>query len=209
MTFARSVEIEMEGLLRQMYVDMNAQQTIPLDQLAVANPELYAQMRTAAEATVSANSNVNINVNDRGNVKTGGVQGRGGVESTATGSASTIESNNERKLSLRSSSGLGSYMPPKGQINEGIKGRGSLVNAFIAEAPVVLDLGRAECLLKQLLATEKYAKTISDAESLFDGNIVFCYIVVHCIICVRVFVQTVISQTYPRSRKLNIRDLSI
>ena len=145
----------MEILLRQMYKDMNAQQTIPLNQLAVANPDLFAQMRVAAEVAVKAY--------DRGG-------GGGGIEPMRIDddAPTGVEVNADRKVSLRSATGLGVGIYPKGPTGE--KKEGPFVNAFLAEAPVVLDIGRAQCLLKQLIDTESKATATIDAESLFNGK---------------------------------------
>ena len=150
----------MESLLRQMYVDMNAQQTIPLNQLAVANPDLFSQMRVAAELAVKAY--------DRGG-GSGGAGNRGIEPMRIDDDAPTgVEVNADRKVSLRSATGLGVGIYPKGPTGE--KKEGPFVNAFLAEAPVVLDIGRAQCLLKQLIDTESKAAATIDAESLFNGK---------------------------------------
>jgi hypothetical protein len=36
-----------------MYIDMNAKETMTLEQLAVANPDLFSNMRTAAETKIN------------------------------------------------------------------------------------------------------------------------------------------------------------
>jgi hypothetical protein len=166
--FARAVEIEMENLLKQMYADMNATQTIPLEQLAVANPDLYAQMRTAAESTVHA---YDRDRGDRGGGGSGGGAGRGGESSGwRADAASGADESSERKISLRSATGLGVKLAGKGGVTEGKRGSGPFVNAFIAEAPVVVDISRAEALLKQLLDTEIKTASLADAESIFTGE---------------------------------------
>ena len=148
--------------MRQMYADMNAQQTIPLNQLAVANPDLFAQMRVAAETAVNAY--------DRGGGGGGGGGNRGIEPMRIDDDAPThVEANADRKVSLRSATGLGVGIYPKGPTGE--RKEGPFVNAFLAEAPVVLDIGRAQCLLKQLLDTESKAAATIDAESLFNGEI--------------------------------------
>jgi hypothetical protein len=159
----------MENLLKQMYADMNATQTIPLEQLAVANPDLYAQMRTAAESTVHAYDRER---GDRGGGGGGGTgAGRGGESSGWRADAAPVgDDTAERKMSLRSATGLGVKLIGKGGVTEGKRGSGPFVNAFIAEAPVVVDISRAEALLKQLLDTEIKTASLADAESIFTGE---------------------------------------
>ena len=164
LSYTRAIDIEMENLLRHMYADMDVKETIPLDKLAVANPDLFAQMRKAAEATVKG---------------TGYVQNRDNNESVMVDITPKT-----RRQTLRSATGLGAGIystdatatgtdsdKAKISLDQG----GPLVNAFLAEAPVVLDIGRAEALLKQLLETEIRASTLSDAETLFNGTAtMFC-----------------------------------
>jgi hypothetical protein len=158
----------MENLLKQMYADMNATQTIPLEQLAVANPDLYAQMRTAAESTVHAYDRER---GDRGGGGGGTGAGRGGESSGWRADAAPVgDDTAERKMSLRSATGLGVKLIGKGGVTEGKRGSGPFVNAFIAEAPVVVDISRAEALLKQLLDTEIKTASLADAESIFTGE---------------------------------------
>lgn len=158
-SFTRAVEIEMENLLRHMYADMDVKETIPLDKLAVANSDLFARMRTAAEATVKLN----------------------GYAQTRDSSDTIINDSvpKTRRQTLRSATGLGVGIYPSYITGDDVESDnvtiksnncGPLVNAFLAEAPVVLDIGRAEALLKQLLETEIRASTLSDAETLFNGN---------------------------------------
>ena len=164
LSYTRAIDLEMENLLRHMYADMDVKETIPLDKLAVANPDLFAQMRKAAEATVKG---------------TGYVQNRDNNESVMVDITPKT-----RRQTLRSATGLGAGVystdatatgtdsdKAKISLDQG----GPLVNAFLAEAPVVLDIGRAEALLKQLLETEIRASTLSDAETLFNGTAtMFC-----------------------------------
>lgn len=156
--------------MRQMYVDMNAQQTIPLNQLAVANPDLFAQMRVAAEAAVHA---YDRGGSGGGGGGAGGVGGNRGIEPMRIDddAPANVEANADRKVSLRSATGLGVGIYPKGPTGE--RKEGPFVNAFLAEAPVVLDIGRAQCLLRQLLDTESKAAATIDAESLFNGKILY------------------------------------
>ena len=158
-SYNRAIDLEMENLLRHMYADMDVKETIPLDKLAVANPDLFAQMRKAAEATVKG---------------TGYVQNRDNNESVMVDTTPKT-----RRQTLRSATGLGPGIYSSDTTGTGtdsdktkkpLDQSGPLVNAFLAEAPVVLDIGRAEALLKQLLETEIRASTLSDAETLFNGN---------------------------------------
>lgn len=167
-SFSRAVDIQMETLLRQMYAEMDVKETMPLDKLAVANPDLYAQMRSAAEAAVEGAAS-----SRDGGVGGGGGRSGGGRDG---GGGGGDDSSSER-LSLRSATGLGVgiYPDPDPQNKENKENKdknvsGPFVNAFLAEAPVVVCLGRAEALLKQLLDTERRASSLSDAETLFNGN---------------------------------------
>jgi hypothetical protein len=121
----------MENLLYQMYADIGTEQRMSLGQLQQANPDLFAQMRATAENKVNEGSH-----ESKEGEKVGAVI--------------------ERKELLRSSAGLGVSAVPAGTDLEATPLEvGPFVNAFVAEAPVVLDLGRAHLLMSQFLDTER------------------------------------------------------
>jgi hypothetical protein len=121
----------MENLLYEMYADIGTNQKMSLGQLQQANPDLFAQMRATAE--------IKVNEGSFGDSK----GEKGGVVI-------------ERKELLRSSAGLGVSAVPAGTDLEASPIEvGPFVNAFVGEAPVVLDLGRAHSLMSQFLDTER------------------------------------------------------
>ena len=53
-TLNELILVEMNNILQQMYIDMNVSNPLSLDQIAIANPTLYAQLRSQAEANFQA-----------------------------------------------------------------------------------------------------------------------------------------------------------
>ena len=136
--FSKAVEAQMSNLLQQMYKDMginDPSQAIPLDQLATINPTLFSQMKTAAETAVAA-------------------------EFANTAPLDMSDENRTRMLCT--ATGLGPRAGVNGTAGDG-DGEGPLVKALVGEAPVVVDLGRADQLLHRLMETQEeaaqYART--------------------------------------------------
>lgn len=149
---SREIEIEMKNLLTQMYSNMDVKDTMTLEQLATANADLYTQMKITAENHINE---YNRNQRESGKI------------------ANKIPG--EKKRSMYSAAGLGVGVISTPITGSGVEGMGEssgssvnrieygpYVNAFVAEASVVLDISRAKALVRCLLETDMKYSTDKD-----------------------------------------------
>lgn len=154
---------EMGVMVNKMYQEMNITNPMTLDTLATANPTLYAQIRAQAEAAVSS-----------ANQGTGQQQQLAGVKrSISVSSSGTTLQGPAIKKTVAIAMGLPDddydKLQPENLVRKTASISSNLVNGFLCEASVIIDVNRVKLLANKMRGSSSIN---SSNTTLADSDIV-------------------------------------